>query len=351
MLPRSLPPWRRIATPLALALVSLIAAVALWVVVTDAENPNEVAVFRGSIEVRAVNIPEGRAVFSIKEPVVNLRVSAPDDELARLTVDDFRAEVDLSGERQSTSDHVVFAQVVSDRDVEIVEVTPAVVTVVLEPFTTKTVPVQPNPVGSPPQGFSAGELEATPSQVRVSGAESLVRSVSHVAADVNLTGLRVSLRQQYPLVPRDSRGADVRGVRVEPASGEIRVPINQQEISLAVTIVPSVQGAVADGYNLVGISADPPAIAVSGPLEILQGLPSISTEPVDVTGLRADTTRTARLRLPGGVQSQRDSVSVRLRVAPAQGEITLAVTPQLTNTPEGLRPVLQTPIVTLRLAG
>ena len=37
--------WRRIATPIALGLVSILAAVALWVAVTDAENPTRVAVF------------------------------------------------------------------------------------------------------------------------------------------------------------------------------------------------------------------------------------------------------------------------------------------------------------------
>jgi YbbR domain-containing protein len=84
---------------------------------------------------------------------------------------------------------------------------------------------------------------------------------------------------------------------------------------------------------------------------VLQALPYISTEPVDVTGLRADATRTVRLRLPAGIQSTRDSVTVRLRVAPVQGEITMVISLQLTSVPEGLRPFVQSPNLTLRLAG
>jgi YbbR domain-containing protein len=98
-------------------------------------------------------------------------------------------------------------------------------------------------------------------------------------------------------------------------------------------------------------TADPEAIPVSGPLDVLQALPYISTEPVDVTGLRADATRSVRLRLPAGIQSTRDAVTVRLRVAPAQGEITMVVSLQLTNVPESLRPFVQTPNLTLRLSG
>lgn len=343
--------WRRTATPLALALVSVAVAVVLWIAVTEAENPTKIAVFRGSIEVRAVNVPEDRGVARIEDSVVNLRVSAPEDVLRRLTVADFRAEVDLSGERRPVSDKRVDAQVVGTRDVEIVEVTPSVVTVTLEPKDSKTVPVQPNRVGSPPQGYSVGDLEANPGQVRVTGAESLVRLVTHASADVNLTGLRVPLRQQYQLTAKDSLGGEVTRIRLEPASVDVRIPISQQEITLAVTIVPSVQGILADGYNLIGVFADPPATAISGPLEVLQALPFITTEPVDVTGLKADSTRTARLRLPAGIQSARDSVTVRLRVVPARGEITLAVAPQLSNVPEGLGPLVQNPILTLRLSG
>ncbi len=353
MLPRFMLQWRRIATPIALGMVSLAVALALWIAVTEAENPNTITVFSGSIEVEAVNVPDGLAVASIRDPVVSVRISAPESTVRRLTAADFRAEVDLSGVRQTTSDQRVISRVAGNRDVEIVDVTPAIVTVVLEPLASKNVPVQSTLVGSPPQGYSIdqSQVEASPPQVRVTGAESLVRLVSYASAEINLTGLRVSLRQQYQLVPKDVRGAEVRGVRIDPATAEIRLPLSQQEITLAVTIVPSVQGIVADGYNLVGVTADPPAIAVSGPLEVLQALPWVTTEPVDLTGLRVDATRTVRLRLPAGIQSTRDSVAVRVRVAPAQGEITLAVTPQLTNVPEGLRPFLQSPIVTVRLSG
>jgi YbbR domain-containing protein len=343
--------WRRIATPIGLALVSLVAAIALWVAVTDAENPNRVAVFSGGIEVQPVNVPDGLAVASIREPIVSVRIAADEDTFRRLTTANFRAEVDLSGVRQASTDQFVIADVVGDEEVEIIEVSPAFVTVTLEPVSTRQVPVQSNLVGSPPQGFTLASVSPDPGFVNVTGATSLVQLVANAGLDVNLTGLRASLQQVYPLIARDARGADIRGVRIEPGNANVRVEIVQQEVTLAMTIVPLAQGRVADGYNLVAVSADPPAIAVSGTLEALQAVPYITTEPVDVTNLRADLTRNVRLRLPAGLQTSRDSVNVRLRVVPAQGEITFSVAPQVTGIPEGMTATLQTSAITLRLSG
>jgi YbbR domain-containing protein len=342
---------RRVGTPVALAAVSLLAAVVLWVVVTEAENPSKVGFLGGAVPVVAVNVPEGLAVASIRDPVVSIRVSAPEDTFGRLTVADFRAEVDLSGVRQTTSEQRVIARVVGRRDVGVTEVSPAVVTVVLEPVESVQVPLRPNLVGAPPQGYAVGEVEPSPAQVRVTGAQSLVRLVSSGAVDVNLTGLRASIRQQFPIVARDARGADVTGVRVEPSTADVRVNIVQQEVTLTLTVLPTVQGFPADGHSLVAVAPDPPAIAVSGPLELLQAVGSISTEPIDVSGLRADTTRTVRLRLPAGLMATRDSVTVRLRVAAARGEVLVPVAPQVTDLPSEMRATLQTTSVTVRLAG
>jgi YbbR domain-containing protein len=330
----------------------LFAAIVIWIAVTDAENPSRVDVFSGAIEVQAVNVPEGLAVASVRETSVSLRVSASENDFEELTAADFRAEVNLAGVRD-TSDQVVIARVVSDKDVEIVEVSPAFVTVVLEPATSKLVPVQAKLAGSPPQGFSVPpeSIEANPPTVRVTGAPSLINLVASASADVNVTGLRVNVQQQFTLTARDSRGADIRGVSVEPGIAEFRVGIVQQEVTLAVTVVPTVQGTVADGHNLIGISSEPAAIAVSGPLEALQALAFVNTEPIDIGGLRSETTRTVRLRLPSGLQASRDSVSVRIKVAPAPGELTTSLAPQVSNLGENLKATLQTATVQVRLSG
>jgi YbbR domain-containing protein len=240
---------------------------------------------------------------------------------------------------------------VDRRGVEIVEVSPAFVSVTLETSTSKQVQVQANLIGTPAQGFSVTSVETTPTTVRVSGAASLVQLASTAVADVNLTGLRVNLQQQYSLTPRDARGVDLRGLTLEPSNADVKVAISQQEVTLGLTVVPQVQGVPAEGYNLVAATSDPPAIAVTGPIELLNSLSFVTTEAVDASGLRADAVRTVRLRLPAGLNATRDSVSVRLRVVPAPGEMQMPVAPQVTNVPENLRATLQTTSITVRLSG
>lgn len=342
---------RRLAQSGSLAVISLLAGFLLWLAVTEAENPNVVRTLTTGIEIVSVNVPDELAVAAIREPVVTLRVSASEDVFSRLTAADFRAEVNLAGVRQATSDQIVIARVVSNRNVEVVDVSPRIVSVSLETQTSKTVPVSVNRIGTPPQGYTVSAIEPSPANVRITGASSLVQLATSASADVIVTGLRASLQQQVQLTARDSRGADVRGLRVEPASADLRVAILQQEVSLPLSVIPSVQGSLADGYNLLGITTEPTTVAVSGTLELLQALSSLITDPVDISGLRADTTRTVRLRIPAGLQAGRDSVSVRLRVAPALGEVILTVAPQLSNPPEGLQVSLQTSAIEVRLSG
>jgi YbbR domain-containing protein len=187
--------------------------------------------------------------------------------------------------------------------------------------------------------------------VRVTGATSLVQLVESAVADINLTGVRVASVRQFTLAARDARGAEIRGVRLEPPTADVRVGVAQQEVTQIIPVQSPLQGSVADGYNLVGIGVDPPAIAVSGPIEIIQALTFLSTEPVDVGGLQKDLLRSARLRLPAGVQATRDTVNVRLRIQPAQGEIAITVAPNVTGLGEGLRATLQTASITVRVRG
>lgn len=337
-------------TPLLLAVVSLVAAIGLWVAVTDAENPASLHDFGAAIEIVPINVPEGQAVASMSTSSVRVRVRAVDEVFARLSTSDFRATVDL---REQAPEHYVFVRVVGRDDVEVVDVAPASIRVTLEPSMTRQVPVEPQLIGTPAQGFSVpgGGVQSLPAMVNVSGATSLVQQVAYASATVNLTGLRVSLQRQFSLVAKDSRGVDLRPLAIDPPNADIRVNIVQQEVTLGLTVIPQLQGSVAEGYNLVDFRAEPIFLPVSGPLELLQAVAYITTEPLDVSGLNADATRSVRLRLPSGLTTTRDAVTVRLKVAPAIGEQAVTVAPQMTNLGEGLRASLQTASVSVRLGG
>ena len=341
------PHWRRIATPIALAVVSLFAALVLWIAVSDAENPQTTVEVSG-VPVRAVNVPEDLAVLSIQPPTVKVFVRADEDENGRLAPADFDVTVDLTNVRETASLGIE-AEVVVDEDIDVLGESLQTVRVELEQLASKQVPVEASLAGTAPQGYNF-RPEIVPSTATVRGARTLIDLVDHVSADLNVTGLRANLTQQVALVPRDSRGLEIVRVQVEPARAEARITVQQQEITVQLPVVATLQGAVADGYNVVGVSIDPP-VSVIGTLETTQALTTVSTEPIDISGLNRDISRSVRLRLPSGVRATRDTVTVTVRIAPAHGEMLLSVAPQVTNLGDGLNATLQTSTLTVRLVG
>ena len=350
--------WRQYLTPVALAVVSLLTALALWVAVTDAENPRESRTFGAAITVEAINVPDGLAVADISQSAVRVRVAATEDDFQRLTTANIIVQVDMTGIRDDRSSQVVEARIVGIDDVDIVEVTPQFVDVVLEQEATKTVPVRVNRIGTQPQGFVVASEQANPEAVRVTGASSLIQLVESAEVDVNLTGVRVNIDQDYPLTPRDASRADLPRLRLEPDTAEIRMTIIQQEATLLLPVQVETSGTLPEGYNIASIAAEPQLVQVSATLGVLQGITSPScpgacllTEPIDLSGQRTDIRRSIVLRVPAGVTASRSNVTVTIVIRPTPGERVLSVAPQVIDLPPGMQYTLQTQSLNVKLTG
>jgi YbbR domain-containing protein len=348
---------RQYLTPVALAFVSLFAALALWVAVTDAENPRETREFRAPLSIVAINVADGLAVGDITQNAVTISVSATDDEFERLTAANFRVQVDMTGVREARSSRSVTVDVVGIDDVEIVSIAPRFVDVLLEQEATKTIPVRVNRIGIQPQGFVVASEQANPQEVRVTGATSLIQLVESADVDINLTGVRVNIQQEFPLTPRDGSRADLPRLRLEPDTAEIRMTIVQQETTLLLPVQVQTSGTLPDGYNIDAISADPQLVQVSATLGVLQGITScqgaacVLTEPIDLSGQRNDITRSIALRVPPGVTASRNNVTVTIGIRATPGERVLSVAPQVVDLPAGMQYTLQTQSLNVKLTG
>ncbi len=343
--------WRRTATPIALALVSLLAAIALWVAVTDAENPRNAYEYGGGLIVNAVNVPQGLAIAGLSENVVFIRVRATEEAFSELTTADFVAEVNMSGERQDSANKAVSVRVVGRDDVEIIDVSPSSIQVLLDDEASKQVPVQISRLGATPQGVVVASIETNPTTVTITGAASLINRAESASADINLTGLRVNQEQQFVLTVRDSSNVELRPLAIEPSTADVRVTVTLTDVSRSVPVTLRTRGRVAEGYNLVSFSLDENSVTIEGPVQIVQALTSLDTEEFDLTGFNTDQTRSVRLRLPTGVTSQRESVNVTFIIEPSVADWKLSVAPVAENVPEGLQAVFQNTVITVVIRG
>ncbi len=359
-----LPAWARPSRDnLSTALIALALAVAIWLAAAIEQNPSRDDFFPGDIPVELINKPASLVLFQPFERSVRVRVRAPQATWDRMQSgadrqQAARAVIDLSGATAGL--HVFDVQVkFADPDVSILSVDPASVSLRLEEYREKPLPVQVSVGDSPPVGFLVGTPESNPVYVQVSGPQSLVDQVVEVIAAVQLRGAKTSIERESALVARDAQGNTVSGVRVAPDTVTVRVPVEQRLGFKDVSVKAVTRGSVASGYWLSNITVNPNTLTVVGSparLDEIGGF--VSTDPIDVKDARNGFVSRVNLVLPDGVTPvDAQSVVVTIDVQPIIGGQTVqrqiivrGLDPALTATvsPESVDVILGGPLPILQ---
>ena len=325
--------WRRLVGSLrrtpGLLVISLLLAISLWVFVTDTENPTVVDFFPQPIQVEAVNVRPSLGVAN-QLPTVTVRVSAPTDRWEDLTAANFRAFVDLNGFDARSQEVPVQIELQGVRGARVVETEPRNIVVNLEDLVSKTVSVETRAVGSLPIGYELGTMTPATPTVTVTGPESLVELVAEAAADVNVTGLTVSVEQTVPLKPLGAGGSEIRGVQLDPATMRVALNVDQSTITRTVPLTVEVSGTPAPGFRVTSVSVSPPAVQVQGSLVSVQQADSIALAPVNVNGARSDIVRSVAIPLPDNLQfvgPERATITVTIEAIESTTRTRLLVTP------------------------
>ena len=310
-----------------LASLSIVLGFALWIFVTDTENPTRSGVLPIELAVEPVNVP-GDLALSGSPVNVRVRVEVADDVWNTLSTADFKATLDLDGLQAGTYDLPVRVEPLTGRGgLRVTQVIPDTVAVELKSLFSKSVSASVSLEGAPPPGYEASIPELDAETVLVTGTQDRVTLVTQAVASLDLSGRTESLTQAVRLEPRDSRGFLVEGVSLEPSVMNVSVKIEQTQFSRALVISPTVVGTPAAGYDIVSLFADPPVITVFGPQSFVAETGTIRTQPLDITGATEDVIRTVSLDLPTGVSvSGGTSVTVTVQIQPGQGRQTLGVT-------------------------
>jgi YbbR domain-containing protein len=347
---------------LGLAVLSVALAFGVWMFIVDTEHPTRTGVFPVDIPVEPVNMPEGLTLGGLLGDVT-LRIEADEDLWDQLTASDFRATVNLLGAQIGTQDVEVRVELLGERKgLRIIEVIPTshsagapsgTVRVELKPLVSQVVPVSLDLVGAPPMGYEPSTPNVEPEQVVVSGPEELVSRVTVAVATVDVSGAVTDVRQTYSLAARDDSGFIVAGVTLDPGSVDVEITVEQKRFSRLVVVSPSLEGSPAAGYNVTAVELEPASVTLLGPLELLNVTSFVVTDDIDITGATSDITRIVNLvgLAPGVSISGSGAVTVRISIAPGEGEATFGVAPQWTGLASDLRVVSITSLVEVTLQG
>ena len=259
-----------------LKVVALAMGTALWFTVSGQQAERPVP----DVPVVYVNKPGG---FEITEQMsfVDIHVRGLDSQLRTVQARDFEARVDLTGARLGAQQIGLRTdQVSAPFGLEVTQVQPGSVTVLLEMSGAVNLPVVPNIDGSPQQGFVVSETTVEPANVTVLGPARRISTTSAATTDrVSISGasstvtqsVRVgvgdaALRLREPVIARVT-------VKIEPAGERVfaaaRVGIRNLQKGLRGEVEPAVVSVVLRG-----------AQSVLGRLG-----PDVAAPYVDVTGL------------------------------------------------------------------
>ena len=157
--------------------------------------------------------------------------------------------------------------------------------------------------------------------VRISGPATRLRGLSpkNVKAIIDLSDAKPGVAEfiiqpEHVTVPRG-----LRVTMVSPASIMLRF---DTLLKKALSVEAILVGKPSEGFKLTGVSVDPPTVDIVGAQHELRALQRISTEEVDISGLKKDEVRKAPLNLAGlHIKSiSKEEVKVNLRCARVPGK-------------------------------
>ena len=333
---------RLLASNIRTFLLALILGIAVWVSAVSAANPNEENIYPRPIPIEIVGQDPSLVMTSKIPDSMSVSLLAPHTVWETLTNQDdaVRAILDLSN--LGAGEHNVDIQVqVGVRPIQILQKNPASVTVDLEPFVHKTLPLTLALTGQPAAGYQAGEATLSAQDVLISGPKSLVDKAMRARVAVNLDGVRESIiNQPVPIQITDSKNEAIKNITLNPETVQANVPISLQGgyRDLAVKVVTS--GQQAPGYRLEDITVFPPVVTVfSTNKALVSSLPGVvETQPLDLQDAKEDISTRLSLKLADGLTLiGPQTVQVQVRITPIQNSVKLSNLPiSVTGLADGL---------------
>lgn len=278
-------------------ILALVCALALWIYVSASES--KIGYFPGEIPIEVKNKPLELAPL-YEESKVKVKISAPFEVWRKLSIDNFKAFIDLSGYEKGTYE-VDVEVVVNLSSVQILEKDPARIIVRLEEIAEKEVPALVKFEGEAKTGFVPEKAKIEPEKVKVRGAKSILETLSEVTCLIKLSDEEEDFKKTVSPAVFDEKGRERKGLEFSPPSLLVSVSIVPASESKTVGIFVKTKGRVKTGFYISKISSDPSTVEISGSGSVLKNILYLETKVIDIEGLEKDKTIEAELSLPSGI--------------------------------------------------
>ncbi len=273
-------------------LLSIIFAFSLWIYVVS--SGNKIDFFPADFQIKIKGVREDLAVANDLGKV-KIKIKAPILVWKSLSSDDFEVYIELAGLDEGV-EQVDIKVISKNQGATVLEKDPLYVLVRLEPKISKKLPIVVENKGSPAKDYKVGEGVSETKEAEVSGAESLVKSLSYITALVELKGDEKSpIDASVKLVAIDASSNILSNLEFFPSYVHVNLPIIQLIEIKSVGVKVKVTGEPEKGFWVNKIQVDPQIVTISGEIDFLKDVDFVETEAIDITGTSSSVSTRAKL--------------------------------------------------------
>jgi YbbR domain-containing protein len=292
-------------------------AVAIWSVVAYTENPTQSHKYLMSLATPV--LPAGLVLVGDAHPQVTVTVTGTADNLRAGIFDPRQIHVTGNFANVKVGRNQVPIHV-DNPDSSVQVDAPQSISVQVDLLASATLTVAIERVNALPAGVheQAGGTSVTPTTVRVDGPKSQLTGIQAVVRVDLVAVQQPGFSTPIPVVVRDASKTTLTSVTVTPPSVTVKMVIQADAITIAKPVGWTLTGQPAACFRVSNVQIAPLEVQATG-LQTALTLPLLATDPVDVTGAKADVVRTVTIRPPAGVDVNQKTAQVHVFVSATPG--------------------------------
>ena len=328
----------------------MLAAVVVWIFAdnygTDGSPITYEKWFRDiPITYTSETVLTGRGLMLLEEgtdATVDLKMQGSHWDLALLDSDYIRVTVDLSdvtrtGEQTVSSILVSFTYPYFNGRITRTQQSPSPITLNVAELYHKTVDVRFEITGNVAEGYSAGELQISPTEIEVRGDQADVDAVSYAKVTLDLGEDATStVSGELPIQFYDENDQLLEDTSLQTTEETIQVTLPVY-VTKELRLTMDFQESAGARASNVTYEIEPSTILVSGPAEVLNSMDSIVLDTFDLASLGSTTNYSYAIPIPEGCENLSGVTRATLRISfrDMQRTTVTATNFILQNTPDG----------------
>ena len=304
-------------------LLCFLSAVIIWGLIMKDENPvrkktvsNIQLVLEGEADLlsRHLVVVGDRSVVL---PKITVRVSTDLLKYAELDESDITASVDLR-KINGEGEHELSVSAVSSNGT-VLSISPKKVTITVDKFNSKKIPVEITTSGSIKSGLECGEIKVSKDSIQIEGAKSIISNIVKACYEIDLSDVDESINESASLTLYDADNNPVSDNEIygEVPSVNITIPVySYRELEFDVRSILINKDLINPNYELVSFYTVPEKIKVlSDDASVFDEYNIIKLDTkIDLSGAKDNIDKNVSFTLDNDVWTDFDSEKIEVHV-------------------------------------